>query len=585
MAPSTTTQKNLLIVVMRRLPSPRNSPSRPYRLTSGLLVLVTFLAFILRVTSLDAQSLWRDEVDALCYAFRFPQALEQALAPQVASAAELPIACPPLPMGSQEGVNQPLATRLASVARTMIRQNGPLYFFLLRGWIALAGYSVTALRFFSLWFGVLAVPLTYVLGRRLLGRASGVFAALLSAASAYLTWYGQEVKMYTLVPALALLAVYALRRAVEGGGARWWVVQVVATSLALYIHIWSALLIPVQLVLFLSWGPQSGRHWVGGLISLALLTLPYLPLARWQMRYVFVSRETGFPHYTLRQMVTALLVGWSTGTFGQGWPWGGIACGTGALLGLTTTLWWDRPKVRKALEFLRLRWRLAIGADVWARTVLSPGAAGSRIRVLLGLVSWVLLPVLGIWFVSQWQPLFTDRYLIWAAPAFYLLVGAGLAFLWTRGRWPALPLLVAIFLIFGGNLRYQAQVPIKSDFRAAAAFVEDRYEREDLLLFQIPHGRYTFDYYFGPAGYAAAEGLYTNHRREDGSYQMTKDQAAAEMEHLTHMHERVWLIATETPMWDERHLVVEWLATHGTQVLVEHFARVDVLLYELPPAP
>jgi hypothetical protein len=51
------------------------------------------------------------------------------------------------------------------------------------------------------------------------------------------------------------------------------------------------------------------------------------------------------------------------------------------------------------------------------------------------------------------------------------------------------------------------------------------------------------------------------------------------------MHERVWLIATETPMWDERHLVVEWLATHGTQVLVEHFARVDVLLYELPPAP
>lgn len=570
---------------MWRLTTPRISFPRRSRFASGLLVLVTFLAFALRITSLDAQSLWRDEVDALCYAFRFPQVVGKALMPQKASVSEPPIACPPLPIRTQERTDEPLTTRLASVARAMIKQNGPLYFFLLRGWIAAAGYSVAAMRFFSLWFGVLAVPLTYALGRRLLDRVSGVFAALLTAASAYLTWYGQEVKMYTLVPVLALLAVYALRRAVEGDGARWWVVQGTATSLALYTHIWSALLIPVLGVLFLSWWPRSRRHWRGGVVSLALLTLPYLPMAAWQVRHVFIPRETGFPHYTFRQMVTTLLIGWSTGTFGQGWPWGGIACGTALLIGLTTTLWWDRPQARRALEFLRFRWRLLIGADVWTRTVLSPGRGGSRIRVLLGLMGWVLLPVLGIWFVSQWQPLFTDRYLIWAAPAFYLLVGTGLAFLWARGRWPALPLLLAILLVFGGNLRYQARAPIKSDFRAAAAFVENHYERQDLLLFQIPHGQYTFDYYFEPTVYAVAEGLYTNHRQEDGGYQMTEDQAALEMERLTQAHERVWLIATETEMWDERHLVADWLASHGTQVMADHFARVDVSLYELSPSP
>jgi hypothetical protein len=570
---------------MWQIPFPRRSTSNRSRLVSSFLVLVTFLAFVLRITSLDAQSMWRDEVDALCYAFRFPQVLEEALTSPADAAAEPPIACPPLPVSAAGGADQPLATRLAAVARAMVQQNGPLYFFLLRVWIALAGYSVTALRFFSLWFGVLAVPLTYALGRRLLDRASGAFAALLTAGSAYLTWYGQEVKMYTLVPALALLAAYALRRAVEGGGARWWIVQVVATSLALYTHVWSALLIPVLGVLFFSWWPRSRRHWRGGLVSLALLTLPYLPMAAWQVRHVFVPRETGYPHYALHQMVTTLLVGWSTGTFGQGWPWGGIACGTAVLIGLTTTLWWDRPRARRALDYLRLRWRLLIGADIWSRALLLPRRGDSRIRVLLGLVSWVLLPVLGIWFVSQWQPLFTDRYLIWAAPAFYLLVGAGLSFLWTRGRWPALPLLLAILLIFGGNVRYQAETPIKSDFRAAAAFVEQRYEPQDLLLFQIPHGRYTFDYYFDPTGYAVVEGVYTNRRREDGSYQMTGDQAAAEMERLTRTYERVWLIATETSMWDERHLVASWLATHGTEVEAAHFARVDVYLYQVSPSP
>lgn len=569
---------------MWRPSSPQGSSPRRYQLASWFLVLITFLAFVLRITSLDAQSMWRDEVDALCYAFRFPQVLEETLSPEGTSAGGPPIACPTLPIHTEEE-GEPLMTRLASVARAMIKQNGPLYFFLLRGWIALAGHSVTALRFFSLWFGVLAVPLTYTLGRRLLDRASGICAALLTAASAYLVWYGQEVKMYTLVPALALLAVYALRRAVEGDGTRWWIVQVVATSLALYVHIWSALLIPVLMILFLSWWPLSLRHWRGALVSLALLTLPYLPMVGWQARYAFVSRETGFPHYTLRQMVTTLIIGWSTGTFSQGWPWGGIACGTAVGLGLTTTLWWDQPRARRALEYVRLRWRLVIGADVWTRTLLSPGAGGSRIRVVLGLAIWVLLPVLGIWFVSQWQPLFTDRYLIWAAPAFYLLTGAGLAFLWDRGRWPALSLLLVILLIFGGNLRYQAQVPIKSDFRAAAAFVEDHYAPEDLLLFQIPHGQYTFDYYFEPTEYAVADGPYTNHRREDGSYQVTEDEVAAEMERLTQPYDRVWLIATEMSMWDERHLVANWLASHATQQTAEHFARVDVFLYEIPPSP
>lgn len=516
--------------------------------TSLLLVTgVLLCAFAVRALTLEAQSLWRDEVDALCYAFGFHRALGRALGLDGVAGSRPPCACPPTPVAVPGDSGAPLGARLIGTLEGMIRNNGPLYYLLLRGWIAVAGSSVAALRYFSLWFGVLGVALAYALGRRLLGRAAGVLTAVLMGFSPYMSWYSQEVKMYTLVPALALLAIYGLRRAVEEGEAHWWLVQIGATSLAFYTHIWSALLIPVQVALFLLWWPRSWRRWLQGLLSLALLTLPYLPLAAWQVDGVFVRRETGFPSHTLGGMVEILMRVWSAGRMGWRWEWAAAACGGAVVLGV--------------LDLVRRR-------RGW--------------RITAGLIGWIALPLLGIWFVSLRQPLFTDRYLIWSAPAFYLLAAGGLAFLWRHGRWPMIPLLAAILILFGVNLWYQGTLAIKSDIRAASGFVEERYASEDLLIFQIPHVRYTFDYYFAPLGYDWADGIYTNYRSSDGDYEMSPERAALWMSGMTHNHQRVWLIASEVGMWDERHLVEEWLASTGTVVTEAHFAWVDVVLYRMP---
>ncbi|MBU0705339.1 MAG: glycosyltransferase family 39 protein, partial [Chloroflexi bacterium] len=310
--------------------------SRPrlcYPATASLLALV---AFATRAISLDAQSLWRDEVDALRFA--------------TVSWSEM----------------------LASFTRP--GWNGPLYYLLLRGWVALAGTSEYALRFFSLLLGVLGVPLIYALARRLFDRPTGLLAALLLATSPYLAWYGQEVKMYTLVPALALLAIYALRRAlspskgraVEGGNWRWWAVTVAATSLAFYSHILAALLIPVQILLYFIWWPQSRHRWRGALVSLACLTLPYLPLLAWQVPLLLQERATGFAPYTLGKMVETLLNGWSLGMLGWGWRWGVVLMGSLAAWGLTSPL------------FL-------------------PQTEGVRDR--FALTGWLLPPLLAVWLI------------------------------------------------------------------------------------------------------------------------------------------------------------------------------------------
>jgi 4-amino-4-deoxy-L-arabinose transferase-like glycosyltransferase len=510
----------------------------------ALVGLLALIAFSIRAASLDAQSLWRDEVDSLRFAtFPWPRMLANFTRPG---------------------------------------WNGPLYFLVLRGWIALTGSSAYAMRFFSLLFGVLGVPLIYVLGCRLFDRAVGLMAGLLAATSPYLVWYSQEVRMYTLVPALAMLAIYALRRGLEGDGGRWWIVQVVATSLAFYCHILAALLVPVQVMLCVIWWPRAKRHWRGALISLAFLIVPYLPLAAWQVPLAFQQRETGFHPYTLGQMVEILLNGWSLGIVSWGRPWGTIL--TGALVGGGLVGSW------------------LLGDE-------------KRRRVVVAVAVWLMVPILAVWLVSLRQPLFTDRYLIWTAPAFYLLAAAGLVALWRlrpRMRWLAVVLVGGVLIFNGGNLRRQAVEPIKANFRAAAAYVAEygvaeqqvpqssaapqldlpfrlylpfvvaeRSVFDELIIFQIPYGRYTFDYYFPFEDYPWADGLYTNHRTPDGAYVMSEREAARRMQELTAGQDVIWLVASEAAMWDERGLVQQWLEENGRCVAEEHFTHVDVYRYLL----
>ena len=514
--------------------------------------LLALIAFSIRAVSLDAQSLWRDEVDAL----RFAQA--------------------------------PWAEMLGNFTRP--GWNGPLYYLMLRGWIALTGQTAYAMRFFSLIFGVLGVPLIYVLGRCLFDRMVGLIASLLVTASPYLTWYSQEVRMYTWVPALAMLAIYAIHRALssspllslskeramslsKGNGWHWWMVQIIATTLAFYSHILAAFLIPVQALIYFAWWPRARRHWKAALISLACLTLPYLPLAVWQAPLALRARETGFQAYTLGRMVEILLNGWSTGMRGWGWPWSAI------------------PMVLLAV------WGLIAPMKSWRNRV--------------ALLAWLIIPLLSVWLISLWQPLFTDRYLIWSAPAFYLLVALGMASLrrmGIQGHFLIFALASALLIFNGVNLWQQATTTIKSDFRAAAAYVAnykspeqtnnphtsdrdlpfklylplimaERSDGNELIIFQIPYARYTFDYYFPTDEYAWADGPYTNHRAPDGSYLMSEREAAWRMEKMTEGYDTIWLIASETPMWDERNLVQEWLDEHAQRVAEEHFARVDVYRY------
>jgi hypothetical protein len=189
----------------------------------------------------------------------------------------------------------------------------------------------------------------------------------------------------------------------------------------------------------------------------------------------------------------------------------------------------------------------------------------------------MLLPPFGVWLISVRQPLFTNRYLIWAAPAFYLLASAGFVGLTRLGRRGALVawgLLLVILIGNGRGLLYQATEPIKPDFRAAAAYLEDHYRSGDLVVFHLSYLEGNFDYYFdreyiGWGAPAPAGGL-------------TDDDIDIYMQAQTKGHATVWLVLSESQMWDPNGQIKSWMDAHAvTPPQEQSFAHVSVYRYQL----
>lgn len=506
-----------------------------------------FLAFVLRASTLLTESLWRDEVDSIRFAFA------------------------------------PFSDLLNNITRSGF--NGPLYELLLRGWLTLGGISDFALRYLSLLCGVALVALTYVFTRRILNRKVALVAAWLMTIAPVLIWYSGEGKMYTLQPALLVLALYALRRAVdwEGGtGNRklranlWWAVCVVAVSLGYYTHLLTPLFLPVAIIFFVAWWPRAKRHWRGGLISLALCSVPYLPLAIWQVPTLIAGQDTGHTFYTLDETIYALFYNWSAGLSAAWLP------------GASDALAW----IPLALFAGTIGTALVGMIDVESvKGKLHP------MRSLLALTSWVVLPILLVYFVSTRAPVFEPRYLLWLAPAFYILAAAGVVWLAQRERWAGYLLGAALSVVSLIGLYTQIVIPIRPDMRGAASYLAGQMQANDRFMFQIPYTRYAFEYHLPRVApqlplestLNPADGLRTlqdlRPRIIDGPY--TNAGATPEDIHiglfpLLVREERVWFIESEAGMWDSRALARTWFDEHMQLVSRQAFHGVTVSLYERP---
>lgn len=526
--------------VASRLPHKLDDSVRVKRLPVTVLLLI---GMAWRLIGLTEQSFWRDEVDVIRLAIR------------------------------------PLDDILSMF--TSPAQNGPLYFLLLRPWIRLFGGSEFSLRITSVLASVIAIALLWQVARRLLpgDKRDGIanlplLASLFMVFNPYQIWYGQEAKMYALVMVLTLLSTWLWIRAMERGGWADWLLYVLLTSLSIYTHLLTALILPLHFLWFLIAHPLNRQRWKGYLAALSGFVLPYIPLVWWQWHYLTsIDYDSGYSFTPFEEVVRVLLL----------------------------------DHTRGALTSVSHLWIVPILFLVLAGVVLGAGELGyvqpgssSPNRLLFALrpeirlamvILWLVGPVLLIHAVSLIKPIFVDRYVIWIGSALMLLMALGTRAIqrssrrWGNGVALGLVALVLGFWIYAGW--EQVHRPNKTQLREAIGFVSERRTDYQLLILQIPYTEHAYRYYtsdFGPDPFSNSddrlvpwvEGLWT---RNDLSDEEARARVASEMEANVEGFDEAWLVLVEAGSWDPRRLMEQWLDGEAELVERREFHGIEARRY------
>ena len=169
-------------------------------------------------------------------------------------------------------VDHGLGDALRSVYRT---EDTPPLFFVLAWAAAKAGDPTLWLRVPSLVLGTAAIPLTYLIGLRTVGRAGALIGAALLALAPFAVFYAGEARAYAALVFFVALSTLALLRVVEGGRRGWWLVLAGAVAAALMTH-YTALFVVAAQAGWALWRAPALRRRL--LVAHALAALPLVLL-------------------------------------------------------------------------------------------------------------------------------------------------------------------------------------------------------------------------------------------------------------------------------------------------------------------
>ncbi len=500
----------------------------------------------------------------------------------------------------------------------------PLYYYVLHLWGQVAGWSEFSFAFVSLFFGVLIIALVYRVAREWFTARVALIAALLVAASPYNLWYSQEVRMYTMGALLGLASTYFFvrmlakrtkdgRRKTEDGGMsflrpsssvfRDFIAYGIISALGLYTLYYFAFLLVFQNLAALIWIIRNGKSpisnfqslissWLFSQFAILLLYLPWLPIAFRQATDPPVPpwrSFTALPN-VLIESFSALALGQSL-DLGMTWP---ILFFIAALF--VFTLWRRNHQITD-----------------------SPNPLTSG----LFLLGYTFIPVLVIFMLSLWKPLYHVRYIFIYSPGFYILWALGLARVFSL----KIDFRKYTTSILAGGLLLAAAIGYSDynfwfdprythdDLRGAGQYLAEHWRPGDAILINAGYTYTAFDYYFdqpiawrgrlidyppreismgtiqrlvdqragavvlqtGSIGGSANLGWGSH---ESDFYATTVDETRAALDRVFALHPRVWMLRLYDTVVDPNGVIRDYLATRGRIIDSQDFAGESFPLVE-----
>ncbi|MDQ6807478.1 MAG: glycosyltransferase family 39 protein [Actinomycetota bacterium] len=196
-----------------------------------------------------------------------------------------------------EGLSVGIASHSLSAIPGVLRHDGspPLYYLLLHVWMQVFGSSGIETHAMSDLFSMLAIPVGTWAGWSLWGRRAGLFAAVLFATSSFLTYYGQETRMYSLMALLGIMAAAGFIHAFVYRRRRYLVLFAVAISLMLYTHAWGLFFWAGSAIALMPvWFTTDDRKGLVRDAAIAFIGAGVLFLP-WTANFIYQATHTGAP--------------------------------------------------------------------------------------------------------------------------------------------------------------------------------------------------------------------------------------------------------------------------------------------------
>lgn len=450
----------------------------------------------------------------------------------------------------------------------------PLYFLLLKAWVIFAGQSEFALKWVSVLAGVIVVPLTYALARRLFSTPVAILAAITVLLSPAIQWYSHDIRMYTLVVALSTLTTYAMCRLIKPRSTdRWirrrlhaWIAWGILTFLSISTHYSFAGLalvhlafIGIMLLRRMSLESEAVRRRlirqmaVAGVVALAI-SAAIFPFVQTPLARLVTGREADYYFVPLDVIVSSIVAGHTFGMNATD-PTGGLVlwgfvvlCVAGALAPSN-----GAPDDRQSqLDRLLPGLSTAGPVLVWfGLSFIKPNFQGVRHLILV-------LPFVAI-ILSRAMVLALD-----AGRRYLLASSHARGWAWTAG---GIAGIAALLVVQGyGNLRqFVRTADWHDDWRGLAHYVRDNWQEGDVLVFGSPLEAATISLYAPDLA-----------------------KATPPARDLVQQYRRVWLTNPTITRLGADHVSYEWLLENGLRRKQVYFpARtrfIELQLFELQSA-
>lgn len=360
-----------------------------------------------------------------------------------------------------EGLSVGISSHPLTDIPGVLKQDGspPLYYLLLHVWMDVAGRSETAVHWLSLIAALLTIPGAMWAGWSLWGKRAGFVGAAICTLIPFLTAYGEEARMYSLMALFALLATACYLHAFVYGRRGYLPAFAIFQTLMLYTHSWGIFYgVGAALALIPLWRASEERRRLLTDAALAFggAAVLYLP---WVPTLLYQAQHTAAP-------------------------------------------WANKPRFGVPIQISRD----VFGGDRAGITLLLVGGFG--IATLLGarkakgdrerLSVWVLIAIplitLGLaWLLSQISPAWASRYFAAAVGPMLLLATLGVS----RAGKLGIVALVCLFAFWVKPTEYVDGY--KSDVRDIGAEVGSQMKPGDLVLVGQPE-QTPLVWYYMPGG-------------------------------------------------------------------------------------